>query len=127
MAYSIKLGTGEVIRDSDGKVVAPCQSDNDVDFLAYNEWANAGNQPTTIETTPAIVAPQSITPRQIRLALNMAGLRGAVEAAVLAGDQNLKDEWEFTTEFRRDNPQVIALGNTLGADLDQLFILAATL
>lgn len=47
--YSIMLSTGEVTRGSDGKVVAPCQSDQAPDFIAYNEWANAGNQPTVLD------------------------------------------------------------------------------
>ena len=48
--YTIILDEGLVIRDSDGKQVAPCQSDQDPDFLAYNEWANAGGQPTLLDT-----------------------------------------------------------------------------
>ncbi len=49
-AYTIILDEGIVVRDSDGRVVAPCQSDQDPDFLAYNDWANAGGQPTLIPT-----------------------------------------------------------------------------
>lgn len=50
--YSIILSTGTVIRDSDQKVVAPCQSAEDPDFLAYNAWANAGNNPTELPPPP---------------------------------------------------------------------------
>lgn len=47
--YTIYLLRGEVVRDADGKVVAPCQSATDPDFVAYIEWVNAGNQPTQVE------------------------------------------------------------------------------
>lgn len=79
--------------------------------------------------------PTSVSPRQIRQALNRvtygAGtLRDAVEAAVAAGSQDTKDWWEFATEFRRDNPEVLAMGQGLGvsaAQMDELWILAGSL
>ena len=46
--YTIILSEGTVTRMSDSKVIAPCQSDKDPDFLAYIEWVNAGNQPVII-------------------------------------------------------------------------------
>lgn len=48
--YTISRTTGEVVRVSDGKVVAPCQSAEDPDFLAYIRWVMVeGNQPTEVE------------------------------------------------------------------------------
>jgi len=96
----------------------------------------AGSVPITDEEAealrpvpqPAPVAP--ISPRQIRMALSRAGLRDAVEAAVAAGDQDLKDWWEFSTSYERLNPQVVAMGEALGQtdeQLDQLWALGATL
>ena len=46
--YTLDIHTGFVIRDSDGKQVAPCQSAEDPDFLIYQEWANSGGEPTII-------------------------------------------------------------------------------
>jgi hypothetical protein len=48
--YTLILNEGVVLRDIDGKQVAPCQSAEDPDFVAYNEWVEAGNQPTIIES-----------------------------------------------------------------------------
>jgi len=80
---------------------------------------------------PAPPAPiPSISPRQIRQALTRAGLRTAVEAAVAAGDQDLKDWYEFSTAFERINPQVEEMGTALGVSaesLDDLWALGATL
>ena len=77
---------------------------------------------------PAPIAP--ISPRQIRQVLTKTGLRAAVEGAVAAGDQDLKDWWEFSTTFERLNPQVVAMGAALGqsdAHLDSLWALGASL
>lgn len=48
--YTIILDEGVVIRDSDAKVVAPCQSAQDPDFLEYILWVEAGNQPLILPT-----------------------------------------------------------------------------
>lgn len=57
----------------------------------------------------------SCTPWQIRKALNAAGLRQQIEDAVSgSSDQNLKDGWEFATEFRSDDSFVLSMGAALG-------------
>lgn len=50
--YTIILDQGTVIRNSDGKIISPCESELDPDFIAYIEWVNAGNQPTILDTAP---------------------------------------------------------------------------
>jgi hypothetical protein len=55
--YTIILDQGIVIRDSDGKIVSPAESDHDPDFVEYNDWANAGGQPTIYDTDPNPPAP----------------------------------------------------------------------
>jgi hypothetical protein len=47
--YEIRPSEGIVIRLSDAKIVAPCQSEFDPDFIAYIEWVNAGNQPIIVD------------------------------------------------------------------------------
>ena len=74
--------------------------------------------------------PEYVTPLQIRMAINMLGLREAVEAYVATLDQTAKDSWEYATVIQRDNPILvngaIAMGKTT-EDLDNMFILASTL
>lgn len=68
--------------------------------------------------------------RQLRLALNALGLRQAVEDFVAAAGQNVKDSWEYSTEFERNHPFVTAAKEALqktDAELDALFDLARTL
>lgn len=74
--------------------------------------------------------PVSISPRQIRQALTRAGLRASVEAAVAAGDQDLKDWWEYSTVFERGHAQVSVMADALGvssADVDDLWRMGGTL
>ena len=72
----------------------------------------------------------SITPWQVRKALNQLGLRDAIEQAVAGADQTTKDAWEFATEFVRTDPLVAVIQAVLGKtdeETDALFILGSTL
>lgn len=74
--------------------------------------------------------PQQVTPRQIRQALTRAGLRDAVEYAVSQSSQDVKDWWEYSTVFERQNPQVIGMAAALGvsdSQVDDLWRLGGTL
>ncbi|HEY6093822.1 MAG TPA: hypothetical protein VIU93_02605 [Gallionellaceae bacterium] len=71
-----------------------------------------------------------LTPRQARLALNAAGLRAAVENAIAAAPQDVKDTWQYATEVRRDDAVLLAMAAQIGitaAQLDQLFTTGAAL
>ena len=84
-------------------------------------WAN----PYTPPTPP----PSPVTPLQIRRALNAAGMRGMVEAALVAAPQDAKDAWDYATEIKRDDATLNAMATALGlttAQVDDLFILAAS-
>lgn len=70
--------------------------------------------------------PQSVTPRQARLALLAAGKLSAAQAAITAAGEAAVTEWEYATEFRKDHPLVASIGAQLGLDLDALFRDAAT-
>lgn len=80
---------------------------------------------------PPVLYPVSCSPWQMRKALNAQGLRQAVETTVAESDnQELKDGWEFATEFRSNDPFVISMGAALGkseAETRQLIEFAATL
>lgn len=81
--------------------------------------------PTIVEPVPEFVYP-----RQIRLALTRAGLRSAVESYTASSGQDLKDWWEFSNEFYRNNQYVNETANALGvsqAQLDDLWRLARSL
>ena len=72
-----------------------------------------------------------LTAWQIRKALNTAGLRATVEAAITgSSDQDLKDAWQYASSFERNHPLVASMAAALGktdAEIDALFILGATL
>jgi len=100
-----------------------------IDYSQYLQWLSEGNIPESADPLPAPpIVP--ISPRQIRQALTRAGFREAVESAVAAGDQDLKDWYEFAAEFDRYNPHVVTMGEALGKtpeQLDSLWKLGASL
>jgi hypothetical protein len=127
--YTIHPFKGIVTRDSDGAQVAPAQSIDDPLFVEYHAWIDAGNEPIEDLTPPApeIVVPSSVSPRQIRLALNKLGLRDTVEAEIAVSSRDIRDTWEFSTEISITDPLVQSIATKFGADLNGLFILAASL
>lgn len=90
--------------------------------------------PEQIEANRLASVPQSVTPRQARLALLGAGLLAQVEAAIAAMPEPDKSvaviEWEYAVSIERSSAWIGSLGTALGLDdlaLDQLFITAKTL
>ena len=73
----------------------------------------------------------SCTPWQIRKALNNLGLRQQVEDSIAAStDHELKDGWEYATDFISNDPFVITMGAALGkteAETAELIQWAGTL
>lgn len=72
----------------------------------------------------------TVTPRQVRLALLAEGLLDAVEAYVASQPRAVQLEWEYAGEIRRDNALMLTAAPALGktpADLQQLLTYAATL
>ncbi|MES2633997.1 MAG: hypothetical protein V4669_13570 [Pseudomonadota bacterium] len=79
--------------------------------------------------------PQTVTRRQAKQALLLAGLLSSVQAAIDAipdATQRalVQIEWDDSLNFERNRPVLIALGTAMGLDsaaMDQLFITADTL
>lgn len=106
----------------DGVIALPISVIGSYEILADNTLME---YPQAVEPVPTFVYP-----RQIRLALTRVGLRSAVETHVAASGQDLKDWWEFSNEFYRENPHVIETANALGvssSQLDDLWRLARSL
>lgn len=91
---------------------------------------NALDDIVTNPPAPALLpAPVEVTPLQMRRALNTAGLRSAVEAAVGAAAQDVRDAWEFASVIRRDDSLLAGVAAYLGktsVEIDDLFRLAST-
>ncbi len=105
--------------------------DLDPDHLAtLAEAKRALWEPYTPPAPGPAPVPEAVSPRQIRKALTAAGLRATVETAVAASPQDVRDEWEYALEVRRDYPLMTAMAAQLGltdAELDNLFRTAAEL
>lgn len=108
---------GHILRNADASVVI-----GSVYNPASGEFASP--QP------PAPDVPNSISPRQARLMLLQMGLLSSVEATIAQQDEATKIAWEYSTEFRRDHPLLLALAANLqldSASLDNFFIGASVL
>jgi hypothetical protein len=97
------------------------------DLYANGVFSKPPTQPTAV--------PYSVTRRQAKHALLLAGLLGNVQPALDAiADPVQKTimqiEWDDSQEFERNRPSLIAIGTALGLDsteLDDLFITASGL
>jgi len=90
------------------------------------EYTYDGNTWVLIDAVPV-----KITMRQARLALLQAGLLDAITSSIVEStDEEMKIEWEYATEIRRDWPSLISTTESLGVskfDLDAMFIAASAL
>ncbi len=84
--------------------------------------------------SPPEPVPQSITPRQARLALLEAGLLSQVDTAIASLASPARDqaqiEWEYATAIDRSSEWINQLGGALGLDdagIDDLFKTASKL
>jgi hypothetical protein len=133
----------QILTNQFSEVVVKCHSYADVqmqmfrdDVAAYGgditqyEALIAEVEAAHVPVPPAPPVIPSCSPRQIRQVLTAVGLRTAVEDAVAAGSQDLRDWWEFSTIIERHHPEVIAMGAALGQTpeaLDALFTAGAAL
>lgn len=129
MSYTLHVQTGTVTRDIDGLEVAPCQSADDPEFVAYIQWVEAGNEPRIVNY-PTQPVPQEVTMRQARQALLQAGMLDTVEQVVSQADRAVQIDWQKGQTVRRDWQAlkvVQSLLNMTEREIDELFILAESL
>lgn len=112
------------------------EQDGEVKFIptdpANSDYAAllASGEPIAPYVPPAPPVPQSVTPRQVRLLLLSQGLLSQVEALIAQQDEATKITWAYASEFRRDDPLLISLAQSLSLSdqqLDEFFIAAASL
>ena len=129
---SVKIqGNGYLLN---GTMSVP-KADGNREYELIKLWIAEGNTPEP-EYTEAELAeiekakiPQSITPRQARLALLNAELLDEVDA-MLAANREWQIEWEYATAIERSSPLISAMATQLNltdTQIDEMFALAAQL
>lgn len=76
------------------------------------------------------VVPQTLTPRQFRLAMLSAGVTPDTVTSMLSDNPAALIEWEYASEIKRDHPLIGALAAQMGkseAEIDQIFIMGDNL
>jgi hypothetical protein len=116
------------------KIVTPEQLEEAILGMSDNEKICLRNDFYGI-TNEVVQAVQFVTPRQMRIALVMSGISlDTVEAAIDSLPEPNKTvariTWEYSVEFQRNNPLLVAMAPALGltsTQIDNLFALASTL
>lgn len=110
-------------QEPDGPVFALVKAPSDEAYAAIDAAfagnVNISNAPVRVFLGEAMPEP-SIDALQIRLALNDLGLRAAVEGAVAAASQEIKDWWAEAPRFLKSDPMVQAMATQLGVSAEQL-------
>lgn len=106
----------------------------EVDGVYTQQWVVTELTPAEAEQVRKSLTPYAVTMRQARLALHLQGKLTIVEEALDNLEEpektTAKIAWEYSQEVQRNNAFVTGLTSVLGmseADMDELFIFAATL
>lgn len=99
------------------------------EFVSLKNWNLTNDLVVYQASEPPVFVPESVTPRQIRMALNELNMRDGIEAFVEQSSWEVKDTWRSSTLVFRNNPVLLQMLPALGLtpeQADQIFILAAT-
>lgn len=107
----------------------------DIDGVLTQQWEIVPLTQADIDAARKALVPLTVTRRQARQALLLAGLLDDVQPAIAAIPDPVQRglaqiEWDDSQEFTRDRPLLVQLAQGLGlndAALDNLFIQAAQL
>ena len=125
-----------IVLDDDSEIPFAAASDDCTDYGVeiYNKCVNGDYGAVSEYIPPVAIVPNVVTMRQARLALLANGLLADIETEIANMAEPDKSavtiEWEYSQTVERDRPFVTTLGSLLGlsdAELDDLFVLAATL
>ena len=124
--YRLTQQSNTIQRLSDNAFI-PFDGGN-MDYQAYLEWLNAGNQPEPYVPPPPQI-PTQVTAYQAKMALLNANLYAQSNSAVYnSNNQSIIIAWEYASVFERDSPFIQSIQPTLNLSnnqIDDLFISAS--
>lgn len=98
--------------------------------LRFEPWYSDETIEKEVDKRKEELKVKSITPRQMRLQLIALGLRQQVEDWVATQPIDIKDWWEFSSRYERNNQVLIDAATRFGftsEQLDELFMEASKL
>lgn len=117
----------------EGDVVTQGEPEQGEDGLWYQTWEVRDFTEEELEELRQAAIPDSVTRRQAKQQLVLAGLLDQVQPAIDAIEDDtertlMQIYWDDSAFFEREHPQLVALGHGLGlsdVEMDDLFIAAA--
>jgi deoxyxylulose-5-phosphate synthase len=120
-----KAQTTAHVTTNNSVMFVPADAAN-IDWQRVLEWIAEGN--TIADYTAPTPPPINVVKAGwLRAALARQGKLAAVNAAVAQSTEEKQELWEYATEYRIDDPDVVAIAAALGIDLRTLFDLAETI
>lgn len=120
MIYSIDQYGVYRKHNPDMSVISTVQSDaENPDFVALKNWNLTNDLVSYQASEPPVFVPESVTPRQIRMALNELNMRDGIEAFVEQSSWEVKDTWRSSTLVFRNNPVLLQMLPDLGLTPEQ--------
>jgi hypothetical protein len=87
--------------------VAPAVPPNENAVVTGYSFSRVDGKVTQLLQLEFHQAPEvRVSPRQLRLAMNQFGLRDQIETFVAAQSQDVRDSWQYSTEFYASHPFV---------------------
>ena len=113
--YTLLVDKGIVVRDADAVQVAPAQSIEDPNFMEYQAWIQAGNNPTVVYGPPVIEGSRKhsklefrrLFTLQERMILDSAADNQSLPADVRSAMKTLMTDLSLAEEVDLDNPDTI--------------------
>lgn len=112
------------------KRVICAMGDTASDDMAGCEVLHPAGSTDPLGHSSDVVVPEVVTPRQVRLLFLQQGLLDQVEYIISQQDRATQITWEFAIEFKRVDPLLNSLAQTLNLteeQVDQFFIAASQL
>lgn len=114
--YTLDVTTGLVTRDTDGVVVAPAQSADEPNYVAYAAWVAQGNAPTTVASEPEPPPVRILTRLGFRrrftmaerIAFDNAPDNQLLPAEARAAVRTMQNDLALAEEINLDDPDVVA-------------------
>lgn len=125
-----RLVTNRIVADSAPTEAVSVEETDETFAIGGTIDQDGTYKPPIFPDLPSVPTPNSVTPKQARIALAQAGLLAQVNAMVRGADEVTQITWDYALTINRTDPLILQLATALNpplteAEIDALFIAAA--